>query len=75
MMLLAIKNTQKNRDQFLDIAKGIAIILVILGHTFQGFGENFDYLVGYRVIYSFHMPLFIFISGMVFAIVIKKNRH
>jgi fucose 4-O-acetylase-like acetyltransferase len=48
MMLLAIKNTQKNRDQFLDIAKGIAIILVILGHTFQGFGENFDDLVGFR---------------------------
>ncbi|QWD52927.1 acyltransferase family protein [Polynucleobacter paneuropaeus] len=63
----------KNRDQFLDIAKGLAIILVILGHTFQGLSENFDDLIGFRVIYSFHMPLFIFISGMVFSVTLKKT--
>lgn len=63
----------KNRNQFLDIAKGLAIILVILGHTFQGLSENFDDSLGFRVIYSFHMPLFIFISGMVFSVTLKKT--
>lgn len=65
-------NAPKGRDQFLDIAKGMAIILVILGHTFQSLSENFDDSLGFRVIYSFHMPLFIFISGMVFSITLKK---
>ncbi|MBT8593990.1 acyltransferase [Polynucleobacter paneuropaeus] len=66
-------NALKKRDQFLDIAKGLAIILVILGHTIQGLSENFDDSLGFRVIYSFHMPLFIFISGMVFSIALKKT--
>lgn len=54
----------KNRDELLDIAKGIAIILVVAGHTLQS-GENFDDKLAFRVIYSFHMPLFVFISGCV----------
>lgn len=37
-----------------DIAKGIGIILVILGHSG---------ITGVRYIYSFHMPLFFIISG------------
>jgi fucose 4-O-acetylase-like acetyltransferase len=51
------------RDSFLDCAKGIAIILVVIGHTFQGLSADFDNLVGFRVIYSFHMPLFAFLAG------------
>lgn len=57
-----------NRDAFLDIAKGLAIILVVLGHVFQGSAANFDDLLGFKIIYSFHMPLFIFLSGAVAAI-------
>ncbi|MBT8605255.1 acyltransferase [Polynucleobacter paneuropaeus] len=67
-----LQNIQ-NRNQFLDIAKGIAIILVILGHTFQGLSENFDDSLGFRIIYSFHMPLFVFISGMVFSFTLKRQ--
>lgn len=51
------------RDHFLDIAKGWAIVLVVLGHTFQGQAVDFDRLPGFRIIYSFHMPLFVFLSG------------
>ena len=51
------------RDSFLDCAKGIAITLVVIGHTFQGLSADFDSLVGFRVIYSFHMPLFSFLAG------------
>lgn len=64
----------KSRDSFLDIAKGLAIILVVIGHVIQGSAENFDELIGFRVIYSFHMPLFVTISGAVAAIVFKPSR-
>lgn len=57
--------TQKFRDQQLDIAKGIAIILVVIGHVIQSRFTNFDEQLSFRVIYSFHMPLFIFLSGAV----------
>lgn len=49
----------------INIAKGIGIILVVLGHAFPNIKANgmsgfiFDY------IYSFHMPLFIFLAGFV----------
>jgi len=51
------------RDYLLDFSKGFAIILVVLGHTFQGQADNFDDLYGFRFIYAFHMPLFVFLSG------------
>lgn len=43
------------RDPIFDILKGIGIVLVILGHCDL---QNLD-----QVIFSFHMPLFFFISG------------
>ena len=55
------------REGFIDNAKGIGIILVILGHL--SISRNI-----YNFIYAFHMPLFIFLSGMVFhSSKIKKN--
>lgn len=47
---------KKQRLNYLDITKGFAIILVILGHIFNG--SRFE-----RWISSFHMPLFFIISG------------
>jgi fucose 4-O-acetylase-like acetyltransferase len=48
-----------NRIQRIDIAKGITILLVVIGH--------FPIPVLLRSwIYSFHMPLFFLISGMLF---------
>lgn len=68
-----MKNTAKARDQRLDIAKGVAIILVVIGHTFQRRYSNFDDVLGFRVIYSFHMPLFIFLSGAVASLWFNPN--
>ena len=48
-----------------DIAKGIGIILVVLGHFFPE-GSPHWYAVMRQIIYSFHMPLFLFISGFVY---------
>lgn len=45
------------RNQWVDVAKGIAIILMILGHA--AIPNSFS-----RFIYSFHMPLFFIASGM-----------
>lgn len=44
------------RIQWIDILKCVGIFLVVLGHTIK----NNDF---YLWIYSFHMPLFFFISG------------
>ncbi|WP_366559050.1 acyltransferase [uncultured Fusobacterium sp.] len=50
-------------NQSIDFVKGILILLVFLGHLVVGKIE--DNLVRY-FIYSFHMPLFIGISGYLF---------
>lgn len=65
--------TTKFRDQRLDIAKGIAIILVVIGHTIQNRFSDFDEHLGFRLIYSFHMPLFIFLSGAVASMWFKPE--
>lgn len=54
----APKEVSNSRYKFIDIAKGMGIILVLMGHFFI-----------YRspvtqVIYSFHMPLFFILSGI-----------
>jgi len=63
-----MSEVRKERDITLDIAKGLAIIFVICGHTFQGMaGDDPDSFLPFRLIYAFHMPLFVFLSGAVAA--------
>lgn len=56
----------KERYRELDLMKGIGIILVYLGHVFNLYGLkwNIIFIFLYRTTYSFHMPLFFFISGL-----------
>jgi fucose 4-O-acetylase-like acetyltransferase len=49
---------------FLDCLKGFAIATVVLGHTFQNATPDFDHYLPFRIIYSFHMPMFLFVAGM-----------
>lgn len=57
------------RQDWADIAKGIGIVLVVLGHVARGMVRAgqvvpqpfFDHLD--RILYSFHMPLFFLLSG------------
>lgn len=51
------------RNITLDIARGIAIILVVLGHSIQYTSKDFDANPIFKFIYAVHMPLFMFISG------------
>lgn len=50
---------QTTRIRYIDIMKGITILLVMVGHYFS------NRLVS-TFIWSFHMPLFLFISGYFF---------
>ncbi|QPS89048.1 acyltransferase [Serratia plymuthica] len=61
------------REAWVDYAKGIGIILVVFGHVNRGLysanihlSESFYQLTD-SVIYSFHMPLFFFLSGLFFV--------
>lgn len=51
----------KERLTWIDNAKGIGIILVVLGHTY---GIPWQL---HHIIYSFHMPLFFLLSGYTFS--------
>ena len=57
-------NTKKERIPEFDMFKGVAIVLVVCGHILSRNWENvIDNHPVYTWIYSFHMPLFFFISG------------
>ncbi len=55
----------KMRLRNIDLLKGGLIISVILGHVLQG---SVDESIWRTIIYSFHMPLFIGISGFLFNV-------
>ena len=65
----AVTVAPRQRIAFLDAAKGIGILLVVMGHCLGGLhdaGMIADRSVawlGFYVIYTFHMPLFFFLSG------------
>lgn len=69
---------KSTRLEYIDIAKGIGLILVVFGHLFSYNGELSI------IIFSFHMPLFFFISGYCFcphkyndfeSFLVKKVKH
>ena len=55
----------KERLLLCDIAKGICIILVVIGHYHPDNAPDW-YTIIHRFIYSFHMPFFIFTSGYIY---------
>ncbi|MGK5693062.1 acyltransferase family protein [Streptomyces sp. URMC 128] len=60
------KKTQigKQRDAFFDNAKYLAIVLVAMGHAWEPLkGDSRILEAAYQVVYAFHMPAFIIISG------------
>ena len=66
----------KQRCEELDVVKFWGILLVVLGHVTNFYTENplispietsksFGYISSF--VYLFHMPMFIFVSGAVYA--------
>lgn len=49
------------RYHSIDVAKGLGMLLVVLGHNWIVLHDNGEL---FRIIFSFHMPLFFFLSGI-----------
>lgn len=67
------------RIQWVDISKGIGILLVIYGHALGGIINALPATratilsVPYNIIYGFHMPLFFFLSGIFAVKWVQRN--
>lgn len=59
---------------YIDFAKAIAIVLVVIGHYFP---ENYPswYADLRSVIYGFHMPLFMFSSGYLYIATKRQEKY
>ena len=56
-----------NRLVYIDVLKGFAIFLVVVGHVLQYCVKDSDVSYLYKAITTFHMPLFAFLSGLMFS--------
>lgn len=64
-------NEGKNRNHQIDTMKTIAIFLVVAGHALECLAGGTETFL-YKLIYSIHMPLFVFISGYLAKFNFKK---
>lgn len=62
----------RNRISYIDQLKGIAIFLVVLGHVIEHNAGRDNFL--WTLIYSFHMPLFMFVSGYLAYVTFRLER-
>lgn len=60
---------EKKRIDYVDVAKGIGILLVVIGHSITNAPKSIDstYSIPLAFITQFHMPLFFSLSGIVFS--------
>lgn len=61
------KMTESNRIEEVDILKGVGMVLVIMGHLCVSVSLR-------NCIYSFHMPLFFILSGIVYNVARSRTR-
>ena len=70
----------QERNVWVDYAKAIGIILVVYGHVARGVFnaglpmDEGEFVLVDSIIYSFHMPLFFFLSGLFFRFAAKAGR-
>lgn len=80
-MIVRSQDQIAGRNYYLDFVKGFAILLVEIGHSIQ-YGSGAEFLISeaffsdwlFRFIYSFHMPLFMLVSGYVFYWSISRRK-
>ena len=73
-------STTLSRNTYIDVTRAIAIILVVIGHCIQ-YGSGIEFYESssffaqplFKFIYSFHMPLFMLISGYLCRYSITKR--
>ena len=65
------------KNPTLNVLKGFAIILVVYGHVIQRTmvvaGQDFFSHPVFKIIYTFHLPLFVFISGYLLAFSLQRR--
>ena len=64
------------KSNYINILKGLAIFLMLWGHCIQVcIPAGFDFFENplFKIIYSFHMPLFMLISGYLFYFSFEKR--
>lgn len=67
---------KSERVTYIDIAKGLVLLLVILGHTFRDSMREAYYWCDflYLFLYKFHGSALFLLSGMSYAITVQKNK-
>ena len=55
----------KQRNEYVDILRGLAILMVVLGHTITGNTTGWEHNFIFNVVWCLQMPLFMLISGYV----------
>lgn len=55
----------KKRNECVDLLRGIAMVMVVFGHTMGGCTAEAEESLVYNIIWSLQMPLFMIISGFV----------
>lgn len=55
----------KERNATIDIIRGFAMLLVVLGHTISGTVREYSDSMLFQIVWTLQMPLFILISGYV----------
>lgn len=64
-----------NKNYFIDNLKVLLIFLVVFGHLIERYIDTNNTLLGiYLFIYTFHMPLFIFVSGFLSKNINKSKK-
>ncbi len=70
---MTVEGHEGNRVALFDYARGMAIVLVVLGHAIHMVSRQFPSTMPAwvfdldRAIYTFHVPIFFLISGVLFA--------
>lgn len=73
---MSSSEVSRTRVEWLDSLKGILIVFVVVGHFIlpvHNAGEPIS--ITYDIIYMFHMPLFVFVSGLLGKHVIDGSGH
>jgi fucose 4-O-acetylase-like acetyltransferase len=79
LLAMGDDGAQQSRVDWVDAAKGFGIILVVVGHAIRGLlharilTETLPVQCVDTWIYSFHMPLFFFLTGLFIAGSAEKN--
>ncbi len=75
--LLGVSSSEYDKRAFINGLRGLAVFLMLWGHSVQYCtGGQFDFFenIVFKIIYSFHMPFFMLISGYLFFFSEQKRK-